>query len=310
MIKKNIANIIIPVISILTLLLISYWLLFPENDENGDFITFKNNTLPYHMVYPEKTIELPWKLSEISGISYYKGNEIACIEDESGKIYILNYETGEITGIHKFGKNRDYEDITVMMDLVEDNIMKIYVLRSTGKIYRIKRLGLPAQKVKKYDTSLTKHNDAEGLCYYKELNSLLIASKHSPRLNKQWHTVEEKKAIYIFDLNKHALLPDPLFVLDLSMIRDAAGNIIHSNKKFQPSGIAVHPISRNIYIISSVGNLLLVVNKKGEIQSLITLNKALFLQPEGICFLPDGDMLISNEGRKGRGTILRFKYNK
>lgn len=307
MAKKSIVNIIIPVVIVLTFLLIGYRILFPSDDKEDDFITYQKGTLPYHMLYPEKTIELPWELSEISGISYYNRKELACVEDESGKIYIINYETGEVTGAYEFGKNRDYEDIAVMEDMVQDMTTKIYILRSCGKIYRIKRLGLFNQKVKKYNTLLIKENDAEGLCYHKEMNALLIACKNSPRMNKR-NTVEEKKAIYVFDLDKKMMLPDPLFVLDFSAIKDESDNTIYRNNKFQPSGIAVHPISGHIYIISSVGKLLLVVNTKGEIINLTSLNKKLFEQPEGICFLPNGDMFISNEGRSGKGTLLKYRY--
>jgi hypothetical protein len=38
------------------------------------------------------------------------------------------------------------------------------------------------------------------------------------------------------------------------------------------------------------------------------LNPELFNQPEGIAFLNNGDMLISNEGGPGNATLLRFNY--
>lgn len=309
MAKRNITNIVIPVVSVLTLIMITYWILFPVENKTETAITYRKRTLPYHLLYPEKTIELPLELNEISGISHLGDKDLACVEDESGNIYILNYETGEVTGIHEFGKDRDYEDIAVMEDTVQDMMMKIYVLRSSGKIYRIKRLGLPNQKIKKYSTFLTKLNDAEGLCYYKEMNALLIACKNSPSLNNRRNTVEDKKAIYIFDLNKKVMLSHPLLVFDFNAIKNVTGNTIHAGNKFRPSGIAVHPVSGHIYIISSVGNWLLVINKTGDIINLTSLNKSLFPQPEGICFLPNGDLFISNEGRQGRGKVLYFKYN-
>jgi hypothetical protein len=37
-------------------------------------------------------------------------------------------------------------------------------------------------------------------------------------------------------------------------------------------------------------------------------DKKLFRQPEGICFKPNGDLFISNEGDGGKAKILKFKY--
>jgi hypothetical protein len=36
------------------------------------------------------------------------------------------------------------------------------------------------------------------------------------------------------------------------------------------------------------------------------LPAALYPQPEGIAFLPDGTLFISNEGPSGAATLLRF----
>ncbi|MBN2534337.1 MAG: SdiA-regulated domain-containing protein [Spirochaetales bacterium] len=309
MVKKNIINSMIPVVSILALIFIIYWILSSSDDKKNVTNTYQKSTLSYQLMFPEKTIILPPELMEISGISYYRKKELVCISDESGKIYIINYETGEVTGAYEFGKERDYEDIAVMEDMFQDMETKIYILRSCGKIYRIKRLGAENQKIKEYNTFLPKESDAEGLCYYKKMNALLVACKNSSLPAHDWNTVDEKKAIYIFDLNKKVILPDPLFVLDFSSIMNESGNTVYMNYKLKPSGIAVHPVSGHIYIISSVGNLLVEVTTKGEIVTSAKLDKNLFQQPEGICFLSNGDMFISNEGRGGKGTILKFKYN-
>ena len=39
------------------------------------------------------------------------------------------------------------------------------------------------------------------------------------------------------------------------------------------------------------------------------LDEKLFRQPEGICFSPEGDMYISNEGQGGKGYILKFNIH-
>lgn len=76
---------------------------------------------------------------------------------------------------------------------------------------------------------------------------------------------------------------------------------------FSPSAIAVHPKSKHIYIVSAVSKLLLVIDESNNIQHFAFLKSKLFTQPEGICFAQNGDMLISNEGAKGKANICIFK---
>ena len=47
----------------------------------------------------------------------------------------------------------------------------------------------------------------------------------------------------------------------------------------------------------------------GNIEYLERLDKDLFTQPEGITFMKNGDMFISNEGGKAEATLIRFNYN-
>ena len=51
------------------------------------------------------------------------------------------------------------------------------------------------------------------------------------------------------------------------------------------------------------------MNQEGTLEAIWQLPEDLFPQPEGIAFLPDGDLFISNEGRGGKANILRFNYN-
>ena len=78
---------------------------------------------------------------------------------------------------------------------------------------------------------------------------------------------------------------------------------------FKPSGIAIHPMTGQIYMISSVGKLLVVLNKNRDLSAKYALDKDVFKQPEGICFSPDGDLYISNEGRGKSANILHFKFD-
>jgi uncharacterized protein YjiK len=84
----------------------------------------------------------------------------------------------------------------------------------------------------------------------------------------------------------------------------------HKKATFHPSGISMHPQTRELYIIASNGKLLVVVDADGNTVAVKSLSSKIFNQPEGICFAPDGTLYISNEGKGSKGNILRFQYKK
>ncbi len=280
-----------------------------------DTIVLKNNNFSYNLRNPDCQYKLPGSLLEISGISFYKKNKIACIQDENAIIYIFNLEKKKITDKYEFGKDGDYEDIAIIDKTA-------YVLKNNGEIYKIKDFKNKKRKIKKYKTALSLKNNTEGLCYDPFIKALLIACKGSPSVGKSVY--ERKKAIYKFDLKEKEFISKPHILVNIDKIEEAIGqnsftrfsitlakklNIINDDIIFQPSGIAVHPITRQIYVISSTGKLLIVLDRKGKILEVFALDNKLFIQPEGICFSSEGDLYISNEGREGKGNILKFNYN-
>ena len=62
-------------------------------------------------------------------------------------------------------------------------------------------------------------------------------------------------------------------------------------------------------MLAATDHLLLVFTPEGKIVHLQKLDPAVFNQAEGLTFMENGDMLISNEGGEGgEPTLLRFKY--
>lgn len=276
--------------------------------------TAEDYSFPFLLDRPDARYYLPAYLEEISGLSWYRKDKLACIQDEKANVYIL--ELGEDLEIskHDFGKDGDYEDITITGNTA-------YVLRNDGRIFRIKNLQKKELKVKTFKTPLAEKNNTEGIAFDSLTNSLLIACKGSPSIEKG-NPYKGSRAIYCFDLDSKELEKEPVFLIDLSKLesyRDRGTfnrfslklakklGMVESETSFQPSGIAIHPINGNIYIIASIGKLLLVMDREGKILDIRDLDAKLFRQPEGICFSPSGDLYISSEGQGGRGYILKFK---
>lgn len=288
-----------------------------QDENNKILFKEKNYEFQYRLLKPDKVQSLPPKLNEISGLSIMDDGRFACVQDEKGNIYVLNFETAEIEKKINFADHGDFEGLTLVGTTA-------WALKSNGNLFRVKNFmeGEEVLRAKKYETKLSKKNDSEGLAYDKNTNSLLIACKGHPYIDSKKGT--HKKAIYKFDLAEKKLITDPVYVIDLDKIKNFRDyntmtklgidllSTIDENKgdvTFQPSDLAVHPITHNIYLLGAVGDLLMVLNPSGEILLMVDLDDILFKQPEGICFDKNGTLYISNEGGEGRATILKFVAN-
>jgi len=275
----------------------------PRRDLTKGDTTLTDTTRFYYDLHnPNKHYKLPSSLYEISGIDFYKGHKIACIQDEEGRIYIYDTKSEKIVEKIKFGNDGDYEDIVVIEGV-------FYILKSNGNIYRVREKKDGEFKTKKYETILTKANDCEGMCYDPKTHSLLIAAKGSASIDPD-NKLNDFKAVYRFDLTNKTIDSVPVILIDakkifesmeldayqrfsykLADLIDPDGNIV-----FQPSGIAIHPVTDEYYITASVGKKLLVVNRNGVITFMENLDKKLYRQPEGIFFGENGDLYIFSEG--------------
>ena len=267
----------------------------------------------YNFKSPDESIELPSVLHEISGLTYIDSINFACIQDENGILFIYDFRDRKIAREFKFFSKGDYEGIARVDDT-------IYVLRSDGVLFEIADYKSDSIIVIPYQTNIPS-KDNEGLCYDSENRRLLIACKEN---TGKGELSKDKRYIFAFNLDSMYLVPDPVFSFDIEKLKEfakinkvklplkgkAKGLSVESVLKLQASEIAIHPLSKKIYILSAEDYMLFVFDKTGKIEQMVMLNHTLFNQPEGITFLENGDMLISNEGPgKGPATLLRFNYH-
>ena len=268
--------------------------------------------LPYDLKNPSQKFKMPDALQEISGIDVLQKSKLVCVQDEKGVIYEYDLKKEEVRHSIEFAKKGDYEGVANVNDT-------IYVLESNGNIFRVIHLNTDSQKTKEFNTSLDKDNDTEGLCYDKKNRRLLIACK-----KKAGSDMKNVRAIYSFNLSTHEVDEKPAYVISLDAIKsfvskENPAKFIGQELKdladpkkgdvsFQPSELAIHPVTGDIYVIATVGKLLLVMNSDGKIVSINELDPGIYKQPEGITFMEDGTMFISDEGRDGHGNILKFNY--
>lgn len=269
------------------------------------------NSIGYNLTTPDKVYLLPGILREISGITEVDATTIACVQDEHETVYIYDITKNQIIRQIFTGVSGDFEGLTRVNKT-------IYVLRSDGALTEV--AGFDSDKFKRttYSTNIP-WKDNEGLCYDQKNNRLLIAPKETPGKNSEQ---KDFRLIYAFNLSTKKPVTDPVFRLDLNAIKHfALDNKIRvpmkgkkddkkqePDIKFQVSAIGIHPLTDRLFVLSGPERLLFAFDMKGHIVFIERLSGDLFRQPEGITFMKNGDMFISNEGKEKTPTLVRFNY--
>jgi uncharacterized protein YjiK len=261
----------------------------------------------------DRTIVLARELVEVSGLVFdTKQSTLLAVNDELGYLYELSTTSGEILSKKKFADIGDYEGLALIND-------EVVIARSNGKLFFYNPSINGNSTIIR--TSLSTSNNVEGITYLPYENTLLIACKGSPRIPGKY---EEKKGKLICSLNLGDKLMDKdpyLLIKDKQLkqsIKSIYGNLNLTDvqlknlesrvESFSPSGLAIHPITEELYILSAKGSLLVVVGKDKGLKHIHFLDKDFHIQPEGICFAPNGDMFIGNEGQNGSGKIHVYHY--
>lgn len=290
---------------ILSLFHFSFISNFGGNEDHLDHYQFSN---------PSAFYTLPDTLYEISGLTDIDSAHIGCVQDEKGMIFLYNLYNAQIESHSTFYIDGDYEGITkVRKDM--------WVLRSDGFLFRVKDYKNNKSTVRdSFDTHIPINNN-EGLCFDEKNNMLLIAAKGKIKESKE---TRDLRFVYGFRLDSLLMIDTAILVIDINDISTKmaekkiklpqtstkSGEIKDGKLKFMPSSIAIHPINDGFYILSAVDGLLVIFNRNGNVEDVCLLSRELFPKPEGLTFLPNGDMFISNEGKGGEPTLLRFNYQK
>src|SRR5688572_9579085 len=252
----------------------------------------------YNITKPESH-SLGTRLDEISGICWVNDSIMLANNDESGRIFAIN-----LTNLNdleyrniKFGEKADYEDI-VKVDSA------IYLLVATGKIVKVtdyqSENNVRATVVAEFPGV---QNEFESLYYDKDVQSLIMLCKDC---HKEKNTI---RSAYRYDLTTNKLVDTPYYKIQMDQVRKITDD---NEVQFRPSAASLNPIDNKVYIVSAIGNMMVVINKKtGKVEQAFKISGVMFPQPEGITFARNGDMYISNEiGDEPAPTLLKFRYTK
>jgi len=239
----------------------------------------------YDLEKPDIRHQLPAILNEISGLTDLDSNSVACVQDELGTIFIYDFKKGEITSRHTFDITGDFEGLTFTGK-------DLFILRSDGRLTEWKNFLKPKNSYHHSNLPVVTNNN-EGLCYDPKYNRILIAAKSKPNEKE----LKSERYIYAYDLSKSQFNPKPVYSINIDQLTTKAMDlnfkpIKADNAKgkknlinFRPASLSVHPSTDEIYIISAVDRMLVVMNRKGEITHIKALPPDLYAKAEGITFL-------------------------
>jgi uncharacterized protein YjiK len=249
---------------------------------------------PEYNFYKPVTIHLKGELDEISGIIFYpKDTSLFAINDEFGRLYKIYIRDKVQIERWKFSDAGDYEDVA----LVDSTF---YVLKSKGNIYSFKVLSKDSVVVDDCKSPYTGNNEFETLYYDSYYQKLVLLCKDCKEDDKKVVTA------WAFDPRTKTYSDTPFYTLDAKEILKKLDN--KKEERFKPSAAAVNPITKELYIISSVNKALVIADRNGKLKKVIPLDPKVFKQPEGLTFSAAGDLFISNESADvGPANILIYK---
>ena len=242
-------------------------------------------------------VYLPEALAEISGIIFYpKDSSILCVEDDKGAVYkfpLFKYKTLQEW---PFSGETDFEEI-----VLQNNFF--YALKSNGDITRFYFDRNGTVVADKFTSHLSiQTREFESMVYDSTRKLLLLTCKDCK------DDVKNNTSVWGVDFDRKVMLPTPVFAINHTQIEELVGQKI---SKFRPSAMAIHPVTGDYYFVSSINNLIVVTDREGLVKEVTVTSKKYFKQPEGLTFLPNGDLLVSNEfADRGRATILLYPYQK
>jgi uncharacterized protein YjiK len=256
-------------------------------------------SIPFDLNRPDRSYLLPSELKEISAVVVSRTEPIAwAVNDEQATLFRIDLNDDSVESAQTFAKPGDYEGI----ELVDGAVV---VARSDGRLWRISEEGV--QEVK---SPLSERYDVEGLAWDERNSRLLVACKGKAGRGAQF---EHSRAVYAVRVPTYEWADTPAFVVERATLRrfleenERVGRKPGAAKSFAPSAIGIDPVTGNIYILSSTGRMLVVLDAAAEnILEVVTLARDVHAQPEGLAFDGEGSLYISNEGRGTKPQLHRF----
>ncbi len=248
------------------------------------------------MLVAAATFELPPALAELSDLSAADAESLWAVDDEHGALFRLSARDGAVLETVPFADAGDFEAVAAVGDTV-------FAGRSDGALFAV---DLKTRRARQLETALPRDCELEGLAYERAGNRLLAACKRpsGTKAQRTW-------SIWAIDVATQKLSASPVISIQREAIQafrkeHPAKKLKDADDDLDPSGLAVHPKTGELYVVSARARVLLVLSRGGALIRLEALDADRLPQPEAIAFLPDGTLFIGTEARRGKPARIHL----
>ena len=242
---------------------------------------------------PYRRLELPRKLTEISGLAVSEDGRMFGHADERAVISEIDVTRGVILKSFALGDRvrGDFEGLAIAEG-------RFYIVTSDGIIYET-REGKDGEQVPfdRRDTGLGVECEIEGLGYDPSSRSLLIACKECRKVG-----LCDSVTVFRWSIVTKAVARNTVLRIPLGVVRGAG------LKGFSPSGIERDPRTGNYLLVAAKQRAIIELTPAGKLVASAKLAKRWHRQSEGIAILPDLTLVLGDEGVKKASTGLLTFY--
>jgi uncharacterized protein YjiK len=238
-------------------------------------------------------VKLHRALQEVSGLAVSLDGRLFAHHDERAILYQIDPETGGILKAFSagfMGVPGDFEGIAIAGD-------RFFLITSDGQLVEF-REGEDGSSVEYqvHVTGLGARCEMEGLAFDPAEGVLLLPCKTA-----RDRVLEDYIVVFVVPLDtlEPAVLPRIFCPLEELKAMDV-------DDKFHPSAIEVHPETGSILLVAAREEALLEFSPQGRLLAAKELKRKSHPQPEGLAFLPDGTLVLADEGQGERGRLTRY----
>ena len=213
--------------------------------------------------------------------------------DERAEVYEINPADGTVGKSFSLGTptlHGDFEDIAITPN------GDFYLTTSAGVLYRF-RDGADGAHVayETFDTGLGQRCEIEGLAFLRADDALIIACKRN--YDRQ---LRDTVILFTWSTRGHTLRQTPWLTMPAASLAAPAGG--HS---FHTSALTIDQRSGRLILLAARQRVMAEVDRSGRIQALRRLTPD-HIQTEGAVVLPDGSLLVSDEGGDSHALLTRY----
>ncbi len=234
---------------------------------------------------PTTQWQLPLSLREISGLAVSPDGHLFAHNDEAAMIYELDAREGRIVKSFAVAADSgDYEGLAITP------AGDFWLTTSTGQLLRF-REGVNGARVEAqhYDAGLGERCEIEGLAWLAAENSLILACK-----SHQGRAMRGQIVLFAWAPGAPARLRR---AIPEAAIAEAAD--VHA---VRPSSVEFDQGTGRLLLLSARPGALVELGPEDEILSARPLRSD-HIQAEGVTVLPDGSLVIADEGENGRALL-------